>query len=267
MRSVLILLICVIASLLILSCGGTQQTPPATVSVRLSATPLKINAGDQATLTWSSQGATSITIDRGIGSVAASGSVVVSPTATTVYTAVANGSGQTAASSATLTVNVPPGSIASVQHIIFMLQENRTFDNYFGQLNQYRAKQVMTAQRPFRPSTLGPCARKTKALPGMKNTLTRTNTTLGLRRPPWMALYMWLVRTPAILEGQTSKESGSWATTTTPTSLTTTSWPRNSRRPIVGLHQSCPTAWATAYSRSRARLLGTPTLSRRLSPV
>jgi phospholipase C len=141
MRSVLILLICVIASLLSLSCGGTQQTPSATLTVRLSATPLKINAGDQATLTWSSQGATSITIDRGIGGVAASGSVVVSPTATTVYTAVANGSGQTAASRATVTVNVPSGSIASVQHIIFMLQENRTFDNYFGQLNQYRAKQ------------------------------------------------------------------------------------------------------------------------------
>jgi phospholipase C len=141
MRSALILFICVIVSWLTLSCGATPQTPPAVLSVRLSADPVKINAGGQVTLTWSSQGATSITIDHGVGSVAASGSAVISPTATTAYTAVANGGGQTATSSATVTVNAPTGSIASVQHIIFMLQENRTFDNYFGQLNQYRAKQ------------------------------------------------------------------------------------------------------------------------------
>lgn len=140
MRRVLILFTCVVALWLTSSCGGTQQAPPPVLSVQLSANPAKINSGDQATLTWSSQGATSISVDHGVGSVAASGSVAVSPTATTVYTAVASRSGQTATSSATVTVNAPAGSIASVQHIIFMLQENRTFDNYFGQLNPYRAK-------------------------------------------------------------------------------------------------------------------------------
>src|SRR5207248_145110 len=29
-------------------------------------------------------------------------------------------------------------SLASINHVIFMLQENRTFDNYFGMLNPYR---------------------------------------------------------------------------------------------------------------------------------
>src|SRR5437868_8769632 len=33
------------------------------------------------------------------------------------------------------------GHINAVNHIVFMLQENRSFDNYFGQLNQFRASQ------------------------------------------------------------------------------------------------------------------------------
>jgi phospholipase C len=140
MRNIIALFVYVIACCLLVGCGGTHQTSPAGVNVQLSASPATISAGEQATLHWSSQGAASIIIDHGIGGVAPSGSTVVSPTATTLYTAVANGNGQTAQSSATVTVKVSKGSIESVQHIVFMLQENRTFDNYFGQLNQYRAK-------------------------------------------------------------------------------------------------------------------------------
>jgi phospholipase C len=33
----------------------------------------------------------------------------------------------------------PAGSLQSVNHIIFMMQENRSFDAYFGKLNDYRA--------------------------------------------------------------------------------------------------------------------------------
>ena len=37
---------------------------------------------------------------------------------------------------------VPPGSLnTSINHIILFMQENRSFDHYFGQLNAYRAKQ------------------------------------------------------------------------------------------------------------------------------
>src|SRR5947209_19007871 len=35
----------------------------------------------------------------------------------------------------------PNGDITSVNHIIFMAQENRSFDTYFGHLNDYRATQ------------------------------------------------------------------------------------------------------------------------------
>ena len=54
------------------------------------------------------------------------------------YTVTAEGPGGTATKWVSLTITT--GNIQSINHIIFMLQENRTFDNYFGQLNQYRAK-------------------------------------------------------------------------------------------------------------------------------
>jgi phospholipase C len=66
------------------------------------------------------------------------GTQTVSPDSTTTYTASATGaSGST--TTATVTVTVLPGaSLQSIQHVIFMLQENHTFDNYFGMLNPYR---------------------------------------------------------------------------------------------------------------------------------
>ncbi|HEY2168581.1 MAG TPA: alkaline phosphatase family protein, partial [Candidatus Angelobacter sp.] len=35
--------------------------------------------------------------------------------------------------------STPAGSLQSVNHIIFMMQENRSFDSYFGKMNDYRA--------------------------------------------------------------------------------------------------------------------------------
>ncbi len=36
-------------------------------------------------------------------------------------------------------VGAPPADITSINHIVFMVQENRSFDQYFGNLNAYRA--------------------------------------------------------------------------------------------------------------------------------
>jgi phospholipase C len=66
------------------------------------------------------------------------GTQTVSPAATTTYTAAATGAGGKASASATVTV-APPGSLESIAHVVFMLQENHSFDNYFGMLNPYRA--------------------------------------------------------------------------------------------------------------------------------
>ncbi|MGH9523824.1 MAG: alkaline phosphatase family protein [Terriglobales bacterium] len=52
------------------------------------------------------------------------------------------GSGNPSGGSGGTTTPPPPAArpIDSVQHIIFMLQENRSFDTYFGQLGAYRAQ-------------------------------------------------------------------------------------------------------------------------------
>ncbi|HEU4417140.1 MAG TPA: alkaline phosphatase family protein [Candidatus Angelobacter sp.] len=49
------------------------------------------------------------------------------------------GSGSGGSSPAPTPGTTPSGSIQSVNHIIFMMQENRSFDAYFGKINDYRA--------------------------------------------------------------------------------------------------------------------------------
>ncbi len=39
---------------------------------------------------------------------------------------------------------VPPGSLQSINHVVFMLQENRSFDSFFGMLNPYRQSNAWT---------------------------------------------------------------------------------------------------------------------------
>jgi phospholipase C len=57
----------------------------------------------------------------------------VSPSKNTSYTATATGNNQTAAAEALVLVS--PGVI---NHVLFLMQENRSFDSYFGMLNPYR---------------------------------------------------------------------------------------------------------------------------------
>ncbi|KRT72221.1 MAG: OmpA/MotB domain-containing protein [Deltaproteobacteria bacterium CSP1-8] len=81
-------------------------TPAPTVSI--SADPAMIDQGKCAKLAWSTTGASSASIDPGIGSVDPSGSREVCPTATTQYTIAAKGEGGTRTTSTTVTVNPPP---------------------------------------------------------------------------------------------------------------------------------------------------------------
>src|SRR6266852_6974525 len=45
----------------------------------------------------------------------------------------------------------PPADITVVNHIVYMLQENRSFDHYFGQLNNYRQSQGAAADVDVTP--------------------------------------------------------------------------------------------------------------------
>lgn len=80
---------------------------PAPVITRFAVVPAAIVPGQPATLSWSTTDATSVSIDNGVGSQAANGSINVSPSTTTQYTLTATGPGGSATGKATVTVFAP----------------------------------------------------------------------------------------------------------------------------------------------------------------
>ena len=127
--------------------GNASATATVTVSAKTSAptvtivaSPSNISPKASSTLTVTATNATQVTVAGSDGSsyslAATGGTQSVTPAATTTYTATATGAGGNA--TATATVTVTAGSIQSINHVLFMLQENHTFDNYFGMLNPYR---------------------------------------------------------------------------------------------------------------------------------
>lgn len=129
--------------------GGTASaTATVTVTanpaptVSITANPTTVIAGNSSTLTVVATNATQVTVNGSDGSKydlqSDGGSQAVTPAASTTYTATDIGAAGTATASATVTVT-PVGSVQSIDHVIFMLQENHSFDNYFGMLNPYRS--------------------------------------------------------------------------------------------------------------------------------
>jgi len=131
--------------------GGQAYSPQVMITVgnpttvMLTANPTTVPPGGQTTLTWTSSNASSVAItcspscNPPIGQVQLNGSTTQNPQQTTTYTATATsiypGSPPVIA---TATVTVSTGGIGNLNHIIYMVQENRSFDNYFGVLAQYR---------------------------------------------------------------------------------------------------------------------------------
>lgn len=115
----------------------TMPAPGAPTIQQFTATPANINAGQTVTLTWSTTNATTVTIDNGVGTVKPSDSTTVKPLSSVTYTLTATGPGGTATATTAVAVTVPQ-DITEVNHIIYMLQENRSFDSYFGDLGTYR---------------------------------------------------------------------------------------------------------------------------------
>lgn len=84
--------------------GGGPTTPGQPVISSFNANPPSIQAGQSSTLSWATQNATSVVIDNGVGNVATSGSVTVTPGATTTYTLKATNSAGSAMQTTTVTV-------------------------------------------------------------------------------------------------------------------------------------------------------------------
>ena len=123
--------------------GGTPPPPP---TATITANPASIMQGQSTTLTWQTTNASSVNI-TGVGAVQANGSTTVTPTQTTTYQLTASGAGGSQTASTQVTVNAPPppppGDIHSVNHILIMFQENRAFDEYFGQMTAYRQRNAI----------------------------------------------------------------------------------------------------------------------------
>lgn len=133
--------------------GGGTASAQTTVTVtngpptvKISATPSTIIAAQTSTLTVTASNAGAVVITDNLDSnkyvlPASGGTQQVTPTKTITYTATATGA-DNETKTASVTVKVNPGSLqASVNHIIFLMQENRSFDSYFGMLNPYRRLQ------------------------------------------------------------------------------------------------------------------------------
>jgi hypothetical protein len=86
-----------------LSTSGPQ---PSIVS--FNAEPSSISAGESSNLGWTVSGATTISIDQGIGNVALTGTRAVTPAATTVYTLTASNSAGTATATTQVMVTGAP---------------------------------------------------------------------------------------------------------------------------------------------------------------
>ncbi len=96
--------------------GASGQTVTATVTVtvgaskpaiiRFAAAPLHINQGQSSLLSWTTTGASTVTINNGVGSVPVNGSQNVSPSQTTTYTLTATGADGVTSVSAAVTVTV-----------------------------------------------------------------------------------------------------------------------------------------------------------------
>jgi RHS repeat-associated protein len=98
--------------------------PPPIVDI--TADPVSIILGAGATLSWTSTDADTVSIDNGIGQVPPSGSLAVSPTATTTYTITASNASGTATDAATISVLVPPTASISSDRTSIVLGESVT---------------------------------------------------------------------------------------------------------------------------------------------
>lgn len=109
----------------------TPQPAPAAPAVALQASPATITKGENATLTWSSQNATQLTLNPGVGSVSPQGSTQVSPAESTTYTITATGPGGRAEASARITVSVPTPAPAAPSATLEQLFQQDIKDAFF----------------------------------------------------------------------------------------------------------------------------------------
>ncbi len=135
--------------------GGTTPTGGEGASLGFTATPAAIFSGESSTLGWTvATGATTLSIDRGIGSVLGKTSEVAKPTQTTTYTLTLNGS-----VSALVTVTVlqgifgPPAdmNVGRNRHTATLLQDGKVL--IAGGLGNASLQSPLVSARLYDPAT------------------------------------------------------------------------------------------------------------------
>jgi len=96
-----IVLVLLVAS----GCTTLELAPPSIVA--FDSASAQITAGESVTLLWNVTGATSVSLDQGIGTVPVAGTRVVSPASSTVYTLVASNNAGSVSKAVAITVNRP----------------------------------------------------------------------------------------------------------------------------------------------------------------
>ena len=112
----------------------TVQSPVGQPSVigSFSSNPTAINPGGTSTLSWNVTGANSVSIDQGIGQVNAAGSLLISPSASIVYTISATNAAGTVSRSSLTEVNSVPLPVTPVSFAIISVVGNTSPSNFAG---------------------------------------------------------------------------------------------------------------------------------------
>jgi len=103
----------VIILIFIIGCSGASPTEPIINS--FLADPSNIIEGESSTLSWSTTGATSVSIDHTIGPVDLTGTTTISPTVTTTYTLTATNAEGSVTATTIVTVTEEPATTGSLQ--------------------------------------------------------------------------------------------------------------------------------------------------------
>ena len=117
---------------------NTATPPPVQLTVQSSGTgkgtvtsnPSGINCGATCSASFASGASVTLTATPNTGSTFTGWSGACTGTGTCSLTL-------TADTSVTATFNTPSGNLSSLNHIVYLAQENRSFDNYFGALREY----------------------------------------------------------------------------------------------------------------------------------
>jgi peptidoglycan-associated lipoprotein len=124
--------------------------------VTLTAEPSTVDKGQSVTLSWSSQNATDLDLEPGVGKVQASGSSSVTPQDSTTYTLTATGPGgtQTATARVTVTVQPPPPPpaptpVVESDDVIFGQNVKDAFFDFDKANIRPDAEQVLTGDAAF----------------------------------------------------------------------------------------------------------------------